>query len=167
MDPTTAAGIIGAGAALSGATLAGGTSLAIERLRARESAREAHRGELRSACSEFTSAIARVRSNSYHLNHDTAAKKALLSALEEARVGCERLRILLSDKATQQAARMVLRHTYAVWKLAEDGADPRAAEYPGKEPEVRLREELTHLYVGVRRELGLANPEDVFEDLDD
>lgn len=167
MDSTIVAGAVGASAALLGGGLASGTALWVERQRTREIAREARRQELQSACAEFTAAIACVRSNSYLLHDDATAEKALNAAMEEARVGCERLRILLSDKTAQQAARLALRHAYAVRKAAETGTDPRADEYPGKKPNVRLREELTRLYVGVRTELGVAHPEDVFEDLGD
>jgi hypothetical protein len=92
---------------------------------------------------------------------------AIRAGMDEARAGCERLRILLTEMETQRAARLALRHAYAIWKTAETGVDPRAAQYPDKNPHVRLREELTHLYVGVRRELGVSQPENVFVDLDD
>jgi hypothetical protein len=122
---------------------------------------------LRTACSDFTAAIASVRSNSYHLSIDPSAGAAIRLSMDEARAGCERLRILVSSSDTQRAARMALRHTYAIWKLAETGSDPRAAQYPEKLPAQRLREELTKLYRGVRRELGVLQPDDVFEDLAD
>jgi len=82
-------------------------------------------------------------------------------------VGCEQLRLLLDDKSTQRAARLALRHAYAVWVTAQSGVDPREAESKGKRPEKRLREELTKLYVGVRTELGVEHPTDVFEELED
>lgn len=167
MDSTTIAGIIGASAALAGVFLTGVFTYAVERRRGREASREAHRQELRSACSDFTSAIARVRSKSYALKDDPAARSSLLSALDDARVDCERLRLLVSEKGTQEAARLSLRHAYAVWKLAETGVDPRSAEYPGRSPHKRLRDELTRLYVGVRTELNVPQPEDVFAELDD
>lgn len=166
MDSAIVAGIVGASAALLGGGLASGTVLWVERQRTRESAREARRQELGTACSEFTAAISRVRSHTYHMQ-DEATAKALNAAMADARVGCERLRILLSDSASQRAARLALRHAYAVCKVAETGIDPRASQYPDKQPHVRLREELTRLYVGVRTELGVAHPEDVFEGLGD
>ena len=54
MSPTTVAGMIGAGAAVFGALAGGASAFAVEVLRSRESSREAHRQELRSACSNFT-----------------------------------------------------------------------------------------------------------------
>ena len=167
MDATTAAGLIGAGGAVLGALAAGGAAVAVEGRRSRAGRLEAHRHEIRSVCSQFTSAIARVRSNSYNLKRDAAAERAGLAALEEARVGCEQLRLLLDDKSTQRAARLALRHAYAVWMTAQHGVDPREAESKGKKPEKRLREELTKLYVGVRTELGVEHPADVFEELED
>lgn len=165
MDSTATAALIGGGAAIAGALAAGLTSLAVERQRATASGLEAQRQELREACSHFTAAIARIRSNSHNLSQDPTADSAIRTALEDARVGCERLRILLNHREHQKAARLVLRHAYAVWKQAETGIDPRAEEYPNHEPHERLRKQLTALYVGVRQELGLTSPGDVFEDL--
>lgn len=171
MDANIGIALLGAGAALAGAWVGSRTSIAVEKRRAEGAAAEAHRATLRAACSDFTAAIARVRSHSYGLTgvptDDEPLLRALAAALDEARAGCERLRILVSDSDTQRAARLALRHAYAVWKVAETGLDPRAAQYPGEDPHARLRTELTRLYVGVRRELGVAQPDDVFHDLDD
>jgi hypothetical protein len=62
---------------------------------------------------------------------------------------------------------MALRHLWAVWHFAEYGTDPRATEFKGQSPHTRLRQQLTELYVGVRRETGIKHPEDVFEELED
>src|SRR5687768_9664882 len=58
MDATTAAGLIGAGGAVLGALAAGGAAVAVEGRRSRAGRLEAHRHEIRSVCSKFTSAIA-------------------------------------------------------------------------------------------------------------
>lgn len=166
MDATLASGIIGAAAGVIGAGVGGGATLLVGRIGALEQAREAHRTELRNCCSEFTAAIARARSNSYSIPDNKGADDAAFKALEDARVSGERLRLLSSDKRTQKAARLAIRHVYAVIRQAQTGIDPRADEFPGRGPHKRLREELTTLYIGVRRELGISNPEAVFEDLE-
>jgi hypothetical protein len=160
VDPTVGAGLIGAGAAIVGGGVAGAVSFVVERERSQAAGVETRRAALRSACSDFTAAIARVRHQSYSLPADLDAQRLLVQAFEEARIGCERLRILIISRTTQRAARLALRHAYAVWKLAETGVDPRAAIYPDETPHQRLRKELTVLYVGVRQELGVPNPEE-------
>lgn len=100
------------------------------------------------------------------MKDNPAVEGAARAALEEARVSCERLRILLDDKEAQQAARLALRHAYAVLKRAQTGKDPRADQF-SDEPNVRLRKQLTLLYSGVRSELGMAHPDAVYEDPDD
>jgi hypothetical protein len=57
---------------------------------------------------------------------------------------------------------MAVRHIFAVWSLADQGVDPRADEYPGTNPSSRLRQSLTAIYIGVRRETGSRHPEHVF-----
>lgn len=167
MEPELVAGTIGAASALLGAVVGGGAALLVEGLRAKGNLRQSRRDALLSACTEFTAAIARVKSRSQALVGNPGDSAAIQAAMEEARVGCERLRLLASDRATQRAARLTLRHAYAVWRLAETGTDPRLSEYPETPPHARLRQSLSDLYVGVRKELAVEHPEDVFEELED
>lgn len=173
MVPELAAAAIGATAALFGAGVAGGVTLKVEKRRSDASLREARRDELLRTCSAFTGAIARIRSYSYRLPKDGSGNSSITEALDkagdetfdEARIECERLRLLLESKDAQEAARLALRHVYAVWVLARDGVDPRKDEYPGQSPHKRLRQELTRLYREVRAETGASLPDNVFEDL--
>jgi alkylation response protein AidB-like acyl-CoA dehydrogenase len=158
-------GVVAAAAALIGAVVVAGVTLAVERLRARAADRASRRDALLSACTNFMAAVARTRSLCYDLDQPEA-KKRVHAQLEEARVECERLRLLADSSETQKAARMALRHLWAVWHLAEHGTDPRADQFPDARPWKRLRTELTALYVGVRRETGSSHPEDVFEELE-
>ena len=168
-----AAAIVGASSALIGAGIGGGVNLWVESRRSAEAARLAHRSDLLKTCSEFTGAVARARSLCYQVRSevdgsiDSDVDGAIVEAIGASRVECERLRLLLDGKESQQAARLALRHIYAVWKLARDGVDPRRDRYPGSSPQDRLRSALTQLYVGVRAETGSKHPADVFEDLDD
>ncbi len=56
---------------------------------------------------------------------------------------------------------MALREIWAVWKQADTGVDPRAVEFT-EDPWTRYHTQLRMLLIGVRRELGLKKPEDVF-----
>ena len=162
VDSALAGGFI----ALSGTALGGLVALSVEWLRGKNDVRAARRDALLRSCSDLTASLTRARSMSYSLA-TPGHKERAWDAIGDARVECERLRLLLESKQTQEAARMALRHIYAVVKEAESGVDPRAAQYPGTTPHSRLRQSLTDLYVGVRRETGARNPEDVFEDAPD
>jgi alkylation response protein AidB-like acyl-CoA dehydrogenase len=158
-------GAVAAVAALIGTGVGAGVTLTVEWIRARAGDRASRRDALLAACTGFTAAVARTRSLCYDLDQP-GAKERVRAQLEEARVECERLRLLADSRETQKAARMALRHLWAVWHLAERGTDPRAHQFPDATPWKRLRTELTALYVGVRRETGSSHPEDVFEELD-
>lgn len=156
----------GAIVALVGAGAGAGVTLTVEWVRARIGDRASRRDALLDSCSNFTAAVARTRSLSYDLKDNPENQARIHLQLEEARVECERLRLLIDSKETQEAARWALRHLWAVWHLAERGSDPRASKFPDQKPHERLRKELTKVCIGVRRETGSRRPEDVFEDLD-
>jgi hypothetical protein len=159
--------LIGAGTALAGTGVGAAVSLAVEGVRSKAAARASRRDALLVACSSFTAAVARTRSQCHRLSERPEEQVRVRGSLEDSRVECERLRLLVDDKQTQRAARLALRHLYAVWHLAERGSDPRADQYPDESPDTRLRRELTALYVGVRRETGSPSPDEVFEELED
>ncbi|MEU8166128.1 hypothetical protein AB0B97_06375 [Micromonospora sp. NPDC049004] len=96
---------------------------------------------------------------------ENSHRKALDEAHQGMRVACEQLR-LLGNKRVQTAARVVTRHAYAVRVQAEDGRDPRAAEYPSKSPTARLNDALQEFYRAVRAQLGAEDPEAVLHDDD-
>ena len=156
----------GALTALAGTALGGMVALGVELVKGRNDERADRRNALLRSCSDFTAHLTRIRSLCYNLD-GPGNRARVQTAIEDARVECERLRLLLESKQTQEAARMAVRHIYAVWSLADKGADPRADEYPGTSPSSRLRESLTAVYIGVRRETGSRHPEQVFVELPD
>ena len=156
--------VIGAATTLLGTIAGGGVAVALEFVKARTADRAARRDALLTACSSFTAAVAQAQALCYQFNERPEAKDEVHVHMNDARADCERLRLLVEAKETQEAARMVVRHLYAVWKRAHTGVDPRAAEYPGTTPSSRLRASLTQLYIGVRGETGSDNPKDVFEE---
>jgi hypothetical protein len=159
--------VIGAATTLLGTIAGGGVAITLEFVKARTADRAARRDALLNACSNFTASVARARSLCYQFNERPEAKAEVNVHMNDARADCERLRLLIEAKEAQEAARMVVRHLYAIWKHADTGVDPRAAQYPGTTPSSRLRGSLTQLYIGVRREIGSDNPKDVFEEPED
>jgi len=156
--------VIGAATTLLGTIVGGGLAVTLEFVKARTADRAARRDALLNACSSFTAAVARAQALCYQFNERPEAKGEVHVYMNDARADCERLRLLIEAKETQEAARMAVRHLYAIWKRAITGVDPRAADYPGTTPSSRLRASLTQLYIGVRKETGSDNPEDVFEE---
>jgi hypothetical protein len=168
-----------------GAFLAGTFALVTEQRKGRGEVKRRRQDALRVACSDFTAALVRIRYLSWTLEEhprpgpadDVPASRARADATrdavleriraseEEARIGFERLRLVSGTKATQENARLALRHIYAVWRKAETGKDPRAddpdPEYRG-EPRDRFNRRLDGLYVAVREELDVPDPENVY-----
>lgn len=105
----------GAVVALVGAGAGAGVTVAVEWVRARIGDRASRRDALLNSCSNFTAAVARTRSLSYDLTDNPENQARIRLQLEEARVECERLRLLIDSRETQQAARLALRHLWAVW----------------------------------------------------
>jgi hypothetical protein len=158
---------VGTATTLLGAVIGSGVTLATEAIRARGARRERRDEALLTACAEFAAGVARLRSTSYGLRERPADHARAEAYLEDARVGCERLRLLLEAKDGQLAARLALRHLYAVWQVGLGQEDPRASQYPGRSPEVRLRSALNDLYVAVRLQIGSRAPGELMESLVD
>ncbi len=140
------------------------TTIAVESMRSRREQHQRRTDALRVACAAFTSTLARIDLLSSAVK-DSGHRDGVLQQLRDlqlqARSEYETLRLLLDSEATQRAGRMALRHAWALWKQAETGVDPRASEYSDP-PWARYHRELRGLLVGVRRELGLTDPEAVF-----
>jgi len=82
--------------------------------------------------------------------------------LAELRASSEQLR-LVANAETQGAARLVVRHAYAVRQVAVGRVDKRASEYDSVSPAVRCTQALNVFYVAARKNLGVKNPLDVPE----
>jgi hypothetical protein len=79
---------------------------------------------------------------------------------EEATVCCERLRLVATSMAAQEAARYALRYALGLW-LQVQGRGPRADEME-RGPLLELNDRLRDLYIAVRRELGVEHSDEVF-----
>jgi len=79
-----------------------------------------------------------------------AARLRLRTLMEQIR--------LLGGIEVQTAARLVVRHVYAMRVVLVDGGpDPRADEFPGVGPQERVHRALREFYVAVRRQLQVAD----------
>lgn len=83
-------------------------------------------------------------------------RQRLLSLLEQIR--------LVGSVRVQRAARMVVRHSWAVLHVAEGHEDHRAAEFEGVPPETRLTDSLHEFIRAVRAQLRVEDPEHIASD---
>ena len=146
----------------------GGTTLNY-RLQSRDKAeadyKADYRAQLRSACVTHASNLSRYESAAQRAGADsgnTDKRAALDDIRDETRVSTELVRLLANSIALQEAARLALRHVYAVSEVSHGRPDPRAEEYHQVRPYARFRDEFKKFLIESRRELGLENPEDVF-----
>jgi hypothetical protein len=150
--------------ALIGALGAVSSNLIVARRADTRSQREA----LRTAATEFAAAISRIRHLSYQAPtgvQTTGLDLKFQEAHTAARVEYERLRLLCESLTAQEAARFALRHAYNTWTVAND-TSRRMDEYATVGPWEQCDERLKNMFVVVRRELGLANPTNVFPEPD-
>ncbi|MEU5939519.1 hypothetical protein ABZ807_10040 [Micromonospora sp. NPDC047548] len=71
---------------------------------------------------------------------------------------------LVGDERVQRAARMVVRHSWALLRVVEGHEDERAAELDGAPPETRLSTSLHDFVPTVRVQLRVPNPEHIASD---
>ncbi|GIF51686.1 hypothetical protein DFJ67_7761 [Asanoa ferruginea] len=71
---------------------------------------------------------------------------------------------LVGNVRVQRAARMMIRHAWAVLRVAEGHEDPRAAEFGGAPPGERMREAEQEFIRACRVQLRVAEAEDLAAD---
>jgi hypothetical protein len=141
-------------------------TLAVELTRSRATDKRSHREALRLACADFTAAVARMVILTVDLKDpDSINITKVQEANLEMRVCYERLRLISGSRDVQEAGRHVLRYAYGVLRRAE-GKPPRHDEI-GRSPRILVQDWLMKLYVEVRREIGVPNPQDVYREPDD
>jgi hypothetical protein len=145
-----------------------GTALT-QLIKARADDTKARRDNLRLICADFATAVARIKELACEViekraDSDPDAWTSINKAHLEARSHFEGLR-LISSFQVQQSSRLTLRYAYGLMQEAE-GKPPREDEKE-QGPLKLFYKSLTELYIAVRRELGIPNPEDVFLDPDD
>jgi hypothetical protein len=130
---------------------------------------KARRDNLRLICADFATAVAQIKELACQViekraDSDPNAWSSINKAHMEARSHFESLR-LISSFQVQESSRLTLRYAYGLMQEAQ-GKPPRADEKE-QGPLKLFYINLTQLYIAVRRELGIPNPEDVFRDPDD
>jgi hypothetical protein len=83
-------------------------------------------------------------------------RQRLVSLLEQIR--------LIGTVRVQRAARMVVRHSWAILRVAEGHEDRRVAEFEGVPPQTRLTDSLHEFIRAVRAQLRVEDPEHIASD---
>jgi hypothetical protein len=148
--------------ALAGAMVGIVGTLLAELARSRIEDRRQRRSALLSACADFSTALAHVRQLCYD-RHAAGPSPELTERMRQAhgiaRGQYERLRLVTGSIETQEHARLALRYALRLWRHVE-GELQRAPDE--RSPVDLMEDHLKELYVGVRRELEVPNPERVF-----
>jgi hypothetical protein len=145
-----------------------GTALT-QLIKARADDTKSRRDNLRLICADFATAVAQIKELACQViekraDSDPSAWASINKAHLEARAHFESLR-LISSLQVQESSRLTLRYAYGLMQEAE-GKPPRDDEEE-QGPLKLFYLSLTQLYIAVRSELGIPNPEDVFRDPDD
>lgn len=151
--------------ALLGAALGVLGAVLSENVRSRQEDKRARREALRTACADLTAAVIRVRVlafDVYRNRTDEDARVRVREAHGDCQVSYQRFRLLTDSLKAQEAARFAIRHAWSLILRCE-GRPPRAEE--GERGALALLyDSLSVVVVEVRRELGLADPEAVFDE---
>jgi hypothetical protein len=144
-------------------------TVAAQLVRARTDDSRTRREQVRSACADFASSLARVRELGIQLfepRFDSPQDwESIREAHLEARAHYERLRLTSSSRAVQEAGRRATRYAFGVM-LQSAGKAPREDERE-RGALTLLNDSLIDLYAAVRRELGLPHPDDVYREPDE
>lgn len=115
---------------------------------------------------EFTSATQRFRRAVEHLKEAPEAldhRKIVHEERQRMSLLLTQLR-LVANVRVQRAARMVIRHSYAVMKVEEGHEDPRAAEFDNVPATTRLNDSLHEFIRASRVQLRVEDPEHIAAD---
>jgi hypothetical protein len=173
VDPTIWSALIAASCVLAGMFATRGIEVWKAKYQQSTEAEATYREQLRVACSTHASNLTAYVQAALEEGRAHAAIIAppsmyvpspdLGKLRQAARVSNEQVRLLSNSLEVQRKARLAMRHAYAVMLTAGGLPDPRASEYPqGSRPYKRFELAFHEFLVESRRELGLANPDDVF-----
>jgi hypothetical protein len=123
--------------------------------------RRISREALRSACTDLTTTLMRVRQLSIEM-HEVGYQEELWDEtnrlLADAQAAYERFRIVADSSATQQAARRCVHHGYWLSRSAGKNRGNWQEEHDS------LMRWMTELYKNVRRELGVRHFRSIYMD---
>jgi hypothetical protein len=132
-----------------------------ERLRARAALGTRWDMSLEQACAEFAATVRRILDLA---ERSTLVHPDLAESMyrEHRHLQCLLTKIrLLAGGQIQLAARQIVRHTWALQLSTITGADPRASDYPSRDPRERTISSLFDFYHAVRRQLQVPDADDV------
>jgi hypothetical protein len=134
----------------------------LERTRIRAALRTRWDPTLQESCAGFAATARRLLELSGEIQpgSEGADRGAAVAAMraEHARLQTLMAEVrLLAGVPVQLAAREVVRHGWALRVMASVGADPRAADFGGREPRERVLEALFDFYRVARRELQVRD----------
>lgn len=135
----------------------------MERRREREALRKRWDEPMHQICSETVVLVRKILRGRNQVKHEGADRDAVLREIEadhrELPLLVEQIR-LLGTRELQVAARLMLRHTYAVMAETRGDPDPRAGEFEAA-PYDRLVDAVQRFRVEARRQLRVDTPEEV------
>ncbi|MET8836969.1 hypothetical protein ABZV78_24065 [Micromonospora sp. NPDC004540] len=141
-------------------------TLLLERFRANAALRTRWDVTLHTACAKFAACTRRLVDLSEEATPDLDAdqRRTLRQELDREHRTLQELMAevrLLGSRATQEAARAVVRDAWALRTEALTGVDPRAAEFGAVTPRSRTLDGLLAFYAAVRRQLRVPEAADV------
>jgi hypothetical protein len=151
--------------ALAGVVIGTVGTLLADALRDRRADRRDQRKALRATCADFTSAIARMKQAGFDLDvggDPEQVRNRFDAAHSNARALYEALRLTSNSVTAQEAARLAIRYALGYWQVMS-GFDPRPDEVD-QGPLAELTKQMDVLYVAVRRELGIKDPESLYSE---
>ncbi|MFC5185905.1 hypothetical protein [Actinomadura harenae] len=135
----------------------------MERRREREALRKRWDEPMHQLCSETVVRVRKILHGRNRVKHAGADRDAVLHEMEdeyhELRLLVEQIR-LLGTRDLQVAARMMLRHSYAVLAETREEPDPRADEY-AEPPYERLVDAVQRFRIEARKQLSVETPEEI------
>jgi hypothetical protein len=128
---------------------------------ARAEDRRANREALRTVCTDFATATARIRRLSFEIRRDPDNQSLELrveEALTEARASYERLRLTTESYRAQEAARHVVHFSnWMSWSARKNRED-------FEEAHIEFHRWIQKFYEEMRRELGVKRPTNIYTD---
>lgn len=139
--------------ALAGALIGVLGTVLTELVRGRRDSEKFHQEELRSICAELATGVIRLQDISHELRRspdDPQLQRTAEEVHSRAHAIQERLRLVSTSAATQEAGRWLVHCAYYQWRSALGG--------PGEFWEARkgVHQWLSKLHIEARKELGLA-----------
>jgi hypothetical protein len=128
----------------------------VERARRRAEMRTRWDTALQKSCVEFTASARRVVDLSEQFGQPPSAARTVTA--DDLRQEHSRLQTLMAEirllagEQVQLAARLVVRHAWALYVMTVTGSDPRSSEYDHP-PRARVIESLFTFYLAARRQL--------------